>query len=152
MRVALSQEKEVETPFGDDFLRHVAEVTLSKVQLPGLEDKEVQLGVAAVSEEKIQALNKEYRGKDKETDILSFGEETNFIETGILPEGEELILGDLIYSPDFISRAALEDGISEEHEMAYIFSHGVLHLLGYDHSDEMFALQDAVTEEIVKTI
>ncbi|MCW1888402.1 MAG: rRNA maturation RNase YbeY [Candidatus Moranbacteria bacterium] len=152
MRVTLSQEKEVATPFDDDFLRHVAEVTLSKIDLLGLKDKEVQLGVAAVSEEKIQTLNKEYRGKDKETDILSFGEEVNFIETGRLPEGEELILGDLIYSPDFITRAALEDGISEEHEMVYIFSHGVLHLLGYDHSDEMFAIQDEVTEEIVKSI
>lgn len=152
MRVTLSQEKEVATPFDDDFLRHVAEVTLGKIDLLGLKDKEVQLGVAAVSEEKMQTLNKEYRGKDKETDILSFGEETNFIETGVLPEGEELILGDLIYSPDFISRAASEDGISSNHEMIYIFSHGVLHLLGYDHSDEMFAIQDEVTEEIVKSI
>lgn len=151
MHVTLTQEKEVGTPFTEDFLQHVAEVTLGKVTLPGLSDKQVQVGVAAVSEEKIQELNKEYRGNDKSTDILSFGEEVNFIETGTLPEGEELILGDLIYSPEFIKRAALEDSISEEHEMIYIFSHGVLHLLGYDHSDEMFAIQDEVTEEIVKT-
>ena len=152
MSVTLTQEREIETPFEDDFLRYVAEITLGKVKLPGLGDKQIQLGVAAVSEEKIQSLNKEYRGNDKTTDILSFGDEVNFIEAGVLPEGEEFVLGDLIYSPDFIKRAALEDGISEKHEMIYIFSHGVLHLLGFDHSDEMFAIQDEVTEEIVKTI
>jgi probable rRNA maturation factor len=98
---------------------------------------------------RIQELNKEYRSKDKVTDILSFGAEENWLERGFLPEGE-FFLGDLVYSPAFILRAAREDGITDEHEMSYMFSHGILHLLGYDHSDEMFAIQDMVTKEYIQ--
>ncbi len=150
MKLTIDQAEEVETPFAEEFLRDIAERTLGKIAFLADTTKHLQLGVAAVSEERIQELNHEYRGKDKTTDILSFGSEENWIESQTLPEGEEFNIGDLIYSPAFILRAAMEDEITAEHEMAYIFSHGVLHLLGYDHSDEMFALQDEVTKEYIQ--
>jgi probable rRNA maturation factor len=150
MNLNLEHEAETETPFEKEFLLSVAKATLEKIPIRGLQEKTISLGVAAVTEDRIQELNREYREKDTVTDILSFGNDTNIIESKVLPEENEVGLGDLIYSPEFIERAALEDEISVHHEMAYIFSHGVLHLLGYDHSDEMFAIQDEVTEQIVK--
>lgn len=142
---------ETETPFEDAFLERVFAVTLEKIPLAGIEGKHFLLGAAAVTEERIQELNKEYRQKDAVTDILSFGGEINYFALGKVPEGEEEVeLGDLVYSPAFICNAAKEDGVSEEREMAYIFSHGILHLFGYDHEEEMFAIQDVVTEIIMQ--
>ncbi|OGI21349.1 MAG: rRNA maturation RNase YbeY [Candidatus Moranbacteria bacterium RIFCSPHIGHO2_01_FULL_55_24] len=150
MQVIVEHIEETATPFSAAFLQDVAERTLSRVQ--GLfpeEARTCELSAIAVSEEKIRELNGEYRGKDAVTDILSFAE---YADAEALKESAEsqIVLGELFYCPSFILMAAQEDGISQEHEMAYIFSHGILHLLGYDHTDEMFALQDSVTEEVVR--
>lgn len=149
MELRFLHEAETATPFTEEFLRDIALRTLSLAPVRGLTEKTIALSVAAVSEERIRELNRAYRDKDAVTDILSFNEHSSLLTEPFLPEGV-LELGDLIYCPAYISAAALEDGISESHEMAYIFSHGVLHLLGYDHQDEMFALQDRVTEEVVR--
>lgn len=149
MRVTVQYGEEVATPLSEDFFVRVAEATLTRCPLRGLVLKEeVSFGAVAVSRERIQELNRTYRQKDAVTDILSFGEyaETKDVENDASPS---IFLGELFFCQDFIAAAAEEDGVTLEHEMAYIFSHGILHLLGYDHSDEMFALQDAVTAEVV---
>lgn len=149
MRVTVQYGEEVDVPLKETFFTRVAEETLKHCPLRGLADKtEITLGAVAVSRERIQELNKTYRQKDAVTDILSFGEyaETKDIEDDA---SQVIFLGELFFCQDFIAAAALEDSVTLEHEMAYIFSHGILHLLGYDHSDEMFALQDAVTAQIV---
>lgn len=145
MRVVLSLTEEVPTPFTEDFLRTIAQKTCEAAGLSGLlAKKEVSVNAAAVASEKIRTLNGEYRDKDAVTDILSFGE---FENTAILKKSteKEVFLGDLVFCNDYILRAAEEDAVTAEHEMAYIFSHGVLHLLGFDHGDEMFRIQDEVT-------
>ena len=63
--------------------------------------------------------------------------------------GAVVVLGQLFLCYDYIKRAAEEDGVSLEREMAYVLSHGVLHLLGYDHTEEMFAIQDTISEQFV---
>ncbi len=109
-----------------------------------LEDKEIRLNVIAVSEEKIRELNREYRGKDAVTDVLSFGEYAAREELAEETK-KEIFLGELFLCSLFIKAAAKEDGVTFEREMAYIFSHGVLHLVGFDHEEEMFAIQERVT-------
>lgn len=105
----------------------------------------VLLDVACVSDTEIQKLNFEYRGKNKPTDILSFGV---FRTPRELSKARGTIdLGQLVLSPAFIARSAKEDSVSWKREFVYVFSHGVLHLLGYDHSPKMFRIQDAVTDE-----
>ncbi len=148
MELFLVHEPEVKTPFSDVLLRKIFEKTIAKIALFQGTSKNIHLGVAAVSEERIQELNREYRGKDSVTDILSFGEEVSILESGALPLEEDVVLGDLIYNPEYIVAAAEEDRVSLEHEMAFIFSHGILHLLGYDHGEEMFRLQDEVASEL----
>ena len=94
----------------------------------------------------IQVLNRDYRGKDRPTDVLSFAmEEGELLEQdGSLPE----LLGDIVINTDQTARQAEAYGHSYGRELLFLFIHGMLHLLGYDHEQgpaeekEMFALQD----------
>lgn len=141
---------EVATLLPEDFFVRVAEETLRRCPLRGLADKEsVTFNAISVAPEKIRELNKTYRGKDAVTDILSFGE---YADTSVFEQEtrKEIFLGEIFFCQDVIATAAQEDGVTLEHEMTYVFSHGILHVLGYDHSDEMFAEQDAVTEYLMK--
>lgn len=85
------------------------------------------LAVRFVSEREMRRLNREFRGKDRPTDVLSFpGEET--------VEGAHL--GDLAVSVPAARRQAMERGHSVERELEALLLHGVLHCLGYDHETD----------------
>ncbi len=83
--------------------------------------------------ENIHRINKEYRQKDSPTDVITFAifadspEEEKFIFDG------EINLGEIIVSLDKIKTQAVENNVSFEEELYYIISHGILHLLGFDH-------------------
>ncbi len=95
------------------------------------------LEVSIVGNEEIKSLNKQYRGKDSITDVLSF-------EDGdMLPDGR-VFLGSIIISGERALEQAQEIGNSFEEELRFLFLHGLLHLLGFDHetdNGEMFELQ-----------
>lgn len=79
----------------------------------------------------IQAYNREYRQKDKATDVLSFPIENDFIlDNTVMP------LGSMVISVDFVREKAREYEHSNGSEMALLFIHGLLHLLGYDHEKD----------------
>lgn len=80
--------------------------------------------------EVIQNINKEYRGKDSATDVISFA----YNETENV--GPFDILGDIIISEEKVREQAKEYGHSVEREFYYVLCHGMLHLLGYDHIEE----------------
>lgn len=145
MHVVVDYTGEVETPFSQEFFQSIALRTLEECRFSFLEGKEISLNAIAVSAEKIQELNAEYRGKESVTDVLSFGEYT---DRDVLEQiGEnEIFLGEIFLCPTFIENAAKEDAVTFEREMVYIFSHGVLHLIGFDHEEEMFAIQERVTD------
>jgi probable rRNA maturation factor len=145
MRVTVEYADEVSTPFPEKFFQEIASRTLEECHFSFLKEKTISLNAIAVSEEKIQELNQAYRGKDAVTDILSFGEyaDREALAAAALPE---IFLGELFFCPLFIEAAAKEDGVTMEREMAYIFSHGVLHLVGFDHEEEMFEIQERVTD------
>ena len=150
MNVLLHLSTEVVIPFDESFFLRVAQETFRECRPALLEGKEeITLSVVAVSKEKIRELNNTYRGKDAVTDILSFSE---YADTDAFQaDGQKKIfLGEIFFCQDVIMEAAVEDTLTGEHEMIYVFSHGVLHLIGYDHSDEMFAIQDTVTESLMK--
>ncbi|TXI34576.1 MAG: rRNA maturation RNase YbeY [Candidatus Moraniibacteriota bacterium] len=153
MRLRLEYVSEVATvpaSLDQDFFERIATETLKRVPLDSLKDKEsITLSAVLVSPERIQELNRTYRGKDKVTDILSFGDYTD-IESLRRDGAKDIFLGELFFCYDFISQSATEDEVSVTHEMIYVFSHGILHLLGYDHCDEMFAIQDSVTATLVQ--
>lgn len=107
----------------------------------------VLIDVACVTDEEIAKLNTEYRAKQAPTDILSFGAFEGLEAIKDVPAGP-IDLGQIVLSPDFIARSAEEDGVSWKREFTYVFSHGVLHTIGFDHEETMFQLQDAVTDAL----
>jgi probable rRNA maturation factor len=80
--------------------------------------------IAFVSDKSIQKLNRDFRGVDKATDVLSF------------PAGEADNLGDVVVSIDSAARQAKENRLSFDDEIAQLILHGLLHLSGYDHETD----------------
>ncbi|MCD9189601.1 MAG: rRNA maturation RNase YbeY [Pyrinomonadaceae bacterium] len=86
--------------------------------------------IAFVSDRKMRELNKDFRGKDKTTDVLSFPFETDeFDET-------DDFLGDIIISLEQAERQAVENKLEIELEIKQLILHGILHLCGYDHETD----------------
>ena len=88
---------------------------------------------ALISPEEIRSLNRDYRGVDSVTDVLSFPQ---FEATDDLPEAGEICLGDVVICEDSVKEQADEYGHSYEREFIYLFVHSLLHLLGYDHMED----------------
>lgn len=88
-----------------------------------------EVSISFVTNEEIKDLNKEYRGMDKETDVLSFPMEDDF-------PSDIPLLGDIVISIEKAEEQANEFGHSIEREIAYLACHSMFHLLGYDHMDE----------------
>lgn len=121
-----------------------------------------EVDVLLTNDAGIHAINKEMRDVDAPTDVLSFpefeftpgepptedDEELCDPATGLLP------LGDMVLSMERVEAQAAEFGHSNRRELAYLVTHSVLHLLGYDHLDEgpqkkqMRAREDAIMEEL----
>ena len=115
----------------------------------------VEISLSFVSLEEIHELNREYRGVDSPTDVLSFPmfDELEELEEMQNQDMGELPLGDVVICMDKIRQQAEEYGHSEERETAYLFTHSVLHLLGYDHmtdedKKEMRAREEEVMAEL----
>lgn len=108
--------------------------------------------VSFIEEDYMHLLNKQYRGIDRSTDILSFAV-TDGNDDFILPATAKKNLGDILISPDVMKRNAEEFGVTEDEELKRLLIHGILHLTGYDHktndsSEPMLILQ----EEILKSL
>lgn len=109
-----------------------------------------ELSVSFVTNDMIQGINKEYRGKDAPTDVISFAmEEMGEGEMEVVGALVPRMLGDIIISIDRTKEQAADYGHSFERELGFLAVHGFLHLLGYDHiakEDEtkMFAKQEAI--------
>jgi probable rRNA maturation factor len=81
----------------------------------------------------LHALNQEWRGKDKPTNVLSFPMLEREELLTLNREGAPELLGDIALSLETCSREAQEKGVSLEHHAAHLIVHGLLHLAGYDH-------------------
>ncbi|WP_223191562.1 rRNA maturation RNase YbeY [Propionispora hippei] len=97
---------------------------------------QTEVSVVLADDPYIRELNRDYRGKDRATDVLSFALNEGD-EPDIIDGPEELLLGDIIISLETAERQAGEFGHSLERELAYLTVHGMLHLLGFDHEDEL---------------
>ncbi|MDZ5470946.1 rRNA maturation RNase YbeY (plasmid) [Bacillus sp. 31A1R] len=146
-----------------DFLDETNELTEEQIEtieklLNFAADKEnietgSEVSVTFVSNEKIQEINREYRGKDQPTDVISFaleemGEGEIEVSGGHMPR----ILGDIIISVTRTKEQAEDYGHSFLRELGFLSVHGFLHLLGYDHENEedekiMFDRQREILDE-----
>lgn len=99
------------------------------------EAKTSVLSLSICGDARMRRLNREFRQKDRTTDVLSFPLQ-NEIRAGefeLGPAPSELLLGDLVISLPKARAQAAEFGITLEEELVHLFFHGFLHLLGYDH-------------------
>nr|WP_295831468.1 rRNA maturation RNase YbeY [uncultured Azospirillum sp.] len=108
------------------------------------EEGPAELSVVLADDELVHRLNREYRGKDKPTNVLSFA--LTEAEEPEAQEGVPVMLGDVILAYETVAREASEQGKSFKDHMTHLVMHGVLHLLGYDHetddeAEEMEALE-----------
>lgn len=108
----------------------------------------VVFNVIIIDNEEIHKINKEYRGIDRPTDVISFALEDDDTFVAM----EKRILGDIYISIDKAREQAVEYGHSLLRELCFLIIHGILHLLGYDHmeaSEEkiMFELQERILND-----
>lgn len=111
------------------------------------------ISVTFVSNEQIHELNRDYRNIDRPTDVISFA----FLDTEenkekILQSGQMVSLGEIYISLDKAKEQAEEYGHPLDRELKFLFVHGLLHLLGYDHMSPeeeavMFKLQDEILDK-----
>ena len=107
------------------------------------------ISVSLVDNEFIHKMNKEYRGIDRPTDVISFAFLDNEDRASLYKSKEPVCLGDIYISVDKAKEQAIEYGHSLNRELSFLFVHGLLHLLGYDHMNKedeeiMFKLQDEI--------
>ncbi len=125
----------------ESLVRSAAEAAIAESAFPELATSQrlVELSVRLTSDEQVKALNAQWRGKDKPTNVLSFPQ----LEPGELERdednGRELMLGDLVLARGVCEAEAAEKQIPFCDHAAHLLVHGTLHLLGYDHHDDQSA-------------
>lgn len=103
----------------------------------------VAVDVTLSTDARVQELNRDWRGKDRPTNVLSFPLES---PSTPIPRGRPRQLGDIILACETLMREAAEQGKSPAHHFFHLVVHGTLHLLGYDHETEEEAEQMEVRE------
>lgn len=127
----------------DDYLKYI-DVAFKLLKL----DFDPIISVSLIDDKQIHDINKQYRNIDRPTDVISFAFMDN--ENIDLKKAKgPIVLGDIYISIDHAKAQAKEYGHSENREFCFLFVHGLLHLLGYDHmkkEDEevMFPLQEEI--------
>jgi probable rRNA maturation factor len=122
----------------EEFVRSAAEAAIAESAFPQLTSAErnLELSVRLTGDDQVRALNAQWRGKDKATNVLSFPmlDEANLHQANVA--GPELLLGDIILARGVCAAEASDKGIAFEDHAAHLLVHGTLHLLGYDHHDD----------------
>jgi len=130
------------------YYQQITDVVTDKLSL----DKDYSFSIIFVNDDKIKEINRDYRNIDRETDVITFASMDNMEPFELLQE--EIELGDIFISTDAIYRQAESYQHSQTRESSFLFTHGILHLFGYDHMNEedekkMFELQDEILDPII---
>lgn len=144
MNIDFVFDNEVEN-FENNYEQDFTAIIEQALKTLSIED-DVEVSCVLVDDERIHEINREYRHIDRSTDVISFAMEDN---DQFYVEGMPRTLGDIFISVDHAKKQAEEYGHSLRREMCFLFTHGILHLLGYDHmtdeqEKEMFGLQDKI--------
>ena len=126
-----------------DYLYDVIDYTIKKLNV-----KNSIFDIIFIDDEEMHIMNKEYRGIDRTTDVLSFALNDNKHIDAIINS-----LGDIFISIPKMKSQAIEYNHSEKRELSFLTLHGILHLLGYDHMEKedeevMFGLQKEILNEL----
>ncbi|MFC3096709.1 rRNA maturation RNase YbeY [Alteraurantiacibacter palmitatis] len=100
---------------------------------PELANPRLEASLLFTSDAEIHDLNREWRGRDKPTNVLSFPMLEREDLLALAPEGPPEMLGDIALAHETCAREAAEKGVPLEHHAAHLIIHGLLHLAGHDH-------------------
>ena len=117
----------------EDILNKMQAGAKHACELEGIPEERVEISLTIVEKDEIQQINRDFRGIDKVTDVLSFPQ---FEADEEVPEDGEIILGDVVICKEKAQEQAQEFGHSFEREIVYLFIHSICHLLGYDHEED----------------
>jgi len=119
--------------------------------LEALEINNWDLSLLLCDDQRIQQLNREFRDKDEPTDVLSFEQDTE----GFPLLGDRIYPGDIVISLDTLDKNAQYFKVDREEEFKRLIIHGILHLDGWDHSDnspeqEMLIYQEKILQRVIR--
>ncbi len=131
----------------EKFFQEIAAYVLSKEKKQGL------ISLVLVGPGRIKKLNRQYRKKNKVTDVLSFPAKAEVF----VPKDDKNFLGEIVICLRVVKKTSRRENIPFEEELARVFIHGILHILGYDHlkpeeEKVMIAKQEKYLEEILKKV
>lgn len=147
MDIDLALISQVET-IKNEYEADLRAIVATTAELLGI-DSDLELSCIIVDVDKIHEINREYRNLDRPTDVISFALEDN--EQIVGPDIRAL--GDIFICDEYVFNQAREYGHSSRREFCFLFTHGLLHLLGYDHMEpeearEMEELQDRILAKL----
>ena len=100
----------------------------------------VEIAIRLTDDAEVHALNRDFRGKDKPTNVLSFPQvQDDLLESLANSDDGEILLGDIVLARETCMREAEEKGVSVVDHATHLIIHGTLHLVGYDHMDDASA-------------
>ena len=143
----LTVETHAATPWPDtlDWEARAADAVAAALALTphaGLADAAplVEVAVRLTDDAEVHQLNRDFRGKDKPTNVLSFPQvQDDLLESLANSDDGEILLGDIVLARETCTREAAEKGISVPEHATHMIVHGTLHLVGYDHMDDASA-------------
>jgi probable rRNA maturation factor len=147
MKIDVLIDDEVNSCIEEKYFTQAAEAVFGEFEV-GFESCEISLLIC--DDAKIKELNSQYREKDSATDVLSFPMSDNHFKEGGM-------LGDIAISLDTAKKQAEDAEIDIKREISFLFIHGLLHLLGFDHEvskedeEEMFSLQEEILAKLVES-
>lgn len=144
--------KYIKEKCGRDISSDIDTIVQTALEEKNIHDENVSVSISAVDKETIRKINNEYRNVDRATDVLSFPifEREEIDNFALLDEDKkvkEMELGDIIICIDVLQEHAIEYGTGILREMLYMITHGMCHLLGYDHEIDEEKLQMRKLEE-----
>ncbi|MDP4120352.1 MAG: rRNA maturation RNase YbeY [Bacillota bacterium] len=143
--IITNKQKQVKIPTGMRLLiRRCCNAVLQSENFKGI----AEISISLVDNEQIKELNKQYRDKDIETDVLSFPMGENGVYNIDHTTGAQ-ILGDVVISMEKVVEQANRYGHSLQREVGYLTAHSVLHLLGYDHEEPWERVHMREKEEMI---
>lgn len=156
--VEYEAEKKLDLPW-EAIIKEIVEASLDYEKCP----YEAEVSVILTDNEAIREINREQRGIDSPTDVLSFplvdyerpsdfDHVEDAVEDYFNPETGELMLGDIVISVDKVEEQAEKYGHSQKRELAFLVAHSMLHLCGYDHMEDEERLEmEQRQREILET-
>lgn len=134
------------TPDWADLAFHASEAVAAVA--PELANMRLTASLLLTSDAEVQVLNREWRAKDKPTNVLSFPMIEREDLLALAADGPPEMLGDIALAHETCAREAAEKGVALEHHAAHLLVHGLLHLAGFDHE---ISPEDATEMEALET-